>query len=116
MLLNARQAALEFGYLTLPEFVALTENTLASAAKLRRFHGHYVNWYDTTTLEALAPLTISSVDNGNFIASLWSLRQGCLELLERPVISPSALEGLADYAAKRKTGRLLARIIPLEGA
>jgi hypothetical protein len=102
LLLNARQAALEFGYLTLPEFISLTENTLASADQLPRFHGHYVNWYDTTTLEPLAPLTISSVDDGNFIASLWSLREGCLELLERPVILPSALEGLADYAANEK--------------
>ncbi len=98
LLLNARQAALEFGYLTLPEFVSLTENTLASTGKLKRFHGHFVNWYDTATLEPLAPLTISSVDDGNLVASLWSLREGCLELLERPVILPNALEGLADYA------------------
>jgi len=97
-LLNARQAALEFGYLTLPEFVSLTEKTLATTRKLRRWEGHFVNWYDTSTLEALAPRVISSVDNGNLVASLWSLRQGCLELLDRPVILPSALEGLADYS------------------
>jgi hypothetical protein len=102
LLLNARQAALEFGYLTLAEFISLTEKTLETSEKLPRFHGHFVNWYDTTTLEPLAPLTISSVDDGNFIASLWSLREGCLELLERPVILPSALEGLADYAANEK--------------
>jgi hypothetical protein len=102
LLLNARQAALAFGYLTLPEFISLTEKTLATIERLRRFHGHFVNWYDTTTLEPLAPLTISSVDDGNFLASLWSLREGCLELLERPVILPSALEGLADYAANEK--------------
>jgi cyclic beta-1,2-glucan synthetase len=94
-LLNARQAALEFGFITLPEFIDLTEKTLESARKLRRFHGHFVNWYDTLSLEPLAPRVISSVDNGNFIASLWSLRQGCLELLERPIVLPSALEGLA---------------------
>jgi len=110
-LLNARQAALEFGYLTLPEFVSLTENTLATARKLRRWEGHFVNWYDTSTLEPLAPLVISSVDNGNLIASLWSLRQGCLELLDRPVILPSALEGLHDFAesgqeAPRRPGGL----------
>jgi hypothetical protein len=103
-LLNARQAALEFGYLTLLEFVQLTENTLAAVRKLPRFHGHLVNWYDTTTLQALAPRAISSVDNGNLIASLWSLRQGCLELLERPVVLPSALEGLHDYAANSVLG------------
>jgi len=101
-LFNARQAALEFGYITLPEFVKLTENTMASARKLPRFHGHLVNWYDTTTLETVTPRMISSVDNGNLIASLWSLQQGCLELLERPVVLPSALEGLRDYAGSGK--------------
>jgi hypothetical protein len=112
-LLNARQAALEFGYLSLPEFVKVTENTIASTKKLRRFHGHLVNWYDTITLEPLAPRMISSVDSGNLIASLWSLRQGCLELLDRPVILPSALEGLKDYAGAAKSGDFWRKIFRL---
>jgi hypothetical protein len=96
LLFNARQAALEFGYITLPEFLALTERTLETIWKLPRFHGHLANWYDTTTLEPLGAPFISSVDSGNFVASLWSLRQGCFELLRRPVLGESALEGLAD--------------------
>ena len=96
LLFNARQAALEFGYITLPEFLTLTERTLETIWKLPRFHGHLANWYDTTTLEPLGPPFISSVDSGNFVASLWSLRQGCLELLRRPVLGEDALEGLAD--------------------
>ena len=103
-LFNARQAALEFGYLTLPEFVKLTESTIASTLKLARFHGHFVNWYDTTTLQPLGSQVISSVDNGNLIASLWSLRQGCLELLDRPVILEDALDGLNDYAGDARLG------------
>jgi hypothetical protein len=96
LLFNARQAALEFGYITLPEFLELTERTLETIWKLPRFHGHLANWYDTTTLEPLGAPFISSVDSGNFVASLWSLRQGCFELLRRPVLGESALEGLAD--------------------
>lgn len=98
-LLNARQAALEFGYLTLPEFLTLTENTLATTKKLPRFNGHLVNWYDTNTLQPLAPRVISSVDNGNLMASLWSLRQGCLALLEMPIVSDNSLQALKDYSA-----------------
>ncbi len=96
LLFNARQAALEFGYITLPEFLALTERTLETIWKLPRFHGHLANWYDTTTLQPLGEPFLSSVDSGNFVASLWSLRQGCFELLRRPVLGESALEGLAD--------------------
>ncbi|MFL6351670.1 MAG: glucoamylase family protein [Bryobacteraceae bacterium] len=96
-LLNARQAALEFGYLTLTEFLSQTELTLKSLLKLRRDFGHFLNWYETVTLEPIAPLFLSSVDSGNLAASLWTLKQGCLELLHEPVLSGSALEGLADH-------------------
>jgi hypothetical protein len=97
LLLNARQAALEFGYLTLAEFISQTERTLQSMLKLPRYHGHFVNWYDTLTMRPLEPLFISSVDSGNFVASLWSLKEGCIELLHQPLLRPSALDGLADH-------------------
>jgi hypothetical protein len=98
LLLNARQAALEFGYLTLQEFVSLTESSLASALKLPRYFGHFLNWYDTMTLEPIEPRFVSTVDSGNLIASLWSLKQHCLELLHQPIIRANALDGLSDHA------------------
>jgi cyclic beta-1,2-glucan synthetase len=97
LLFNSRQAALELGYLTISEFVKKTELTLASIWKLPRFFGHFVNWYDTVTMRPIDPLFISSVDSGNLIASLWSLKQGCLELLHRPLIRKSLLDGLNDH-------------------
>lgn len=96
-LFNARQAALEFGYLTLTEFVSQTERTLDTLSKLPRHFGHFLNWYETVKLEPIAPLFISSVDSGNLAASLWTLKQGCLELLHRPVVPENAREGLADH-------------------
>jgi len=39
-LLNARQVACEFGYLTVPEFAERTLRTLATSAKLKKHHGH----------------------------------------------------------------------------
>ncbi len=53
-LLNARQVACEFGFLTVPEFAEQTLRTLATVAKLPRSHGHLLNWYDTRTLQPLA--------------------------------------------------------------
>src|SRR5213075_2459494 len=75
LLLNARQVACEFGYLTVHEFTEQTLRTLASVQKLPRCRGHLYNWYDTRTLEPLRPRFISSVDSGNLVASLWTLRQ-----------------------------------------
>ena len=96
-LLNARQAACQFGFLTVPEFAEQTLRTLATMAKLPQSHGHWFNWYDTRTLEPLRPRFVSSVDSGNLVASLWTLQQGCLDLLHRPLLEKQLAEGLADH-------------------
>ena len=96
-LLNARQVACEFGFLTVPEFAEQTLRTLATMAKLPRSHGHLFNWYDTQTLQPLQPRFVSSVDSGNLVASLWTLQQGCLDLLHRPLLERQLAEGLADH-------------------
>ena len=96
-LLNARQVACEFGFLTVPEFAEQTLRTLATMAKLPRSRGHLLNWYDTRTLEPLRPRFVSSVDSGNLVASLWTLQQGCLDLLQRPLLEKQLADGLADH-------------------
>jgi cyclic beta-1,2-glucan synthetase len=96
-LLNARQVACEFGYLTVPELSKLSQRTLATVSQIPKHHGHLLNWYDTRTLEPLAPKFISSVDSGNLLASLWTLQQGCLDRLHQPLLQPSLAEGLLDY-------------------
>jgi cyclic beta-1,2-glucan synthetase len=96
-LLNARQVACEFGFLTVPEFAEQSLRTLATVAKLPRSHGHLLNWYDTRTLQPLKPRFVSAVDSGNLVASLWTLQQGCLDLLHRPLLERQLAEGLADH-------------------
>ena len=109
LLLNARQSACEFGYLTLPEFAQLTLRTLTTVSQLQRFRGHLFNWYDTQTLLPLTPKFVSSVDSGNLVASLWTLRQGCLELLDRPVLQPALRNGFLDHLYLLATERALPR-------
>jgi cyclic beta-1,2-glucan synthetase len=94
MLLNARQAAADFGFITAPEFVGLTRQTLDSIQRLEKLNGHPYNWYDTRTLAPLQPITISSVDNGNLAASLYTLRAGALAMLKQPLLQPSLFDGL----------------------
>jgi cyclic beta-1,2-glucan synthetase len=96
-LLNARQAACEFGYLTVSEFAEQTLRTLATTSKLPKFRGQLLNWYDTRTLAPLTPMFVSSVDSGNLVASLWTLQQGSLDWLHRPVLQPALAEGLVDH-------------------
>ncbi len=111
-LLNVRQAAHEFGYITLSEFATLTELTLTTALKLPRLFGHWVNWYDNLTLKPMEPQFVSTVDSGNLAASLWALKQGCLDLFDQPLLRQNALQGLFDHqdlACKPRKGLLFRR-------
>ncbi len=97
LLLNARQVANELGYVTVPELVELTQKTLGMIVRLPKYRGHLMNWYETRTLKPKPPFFISSVDSGNLVASLWTLDQGCLDVLRRPLASRTLAEGLLDH-------------------
>jgi hypothetical protein len=97
LLLNARQAACEFGFLTVLEFAELTHASFATMARMEKHHGHLFNWYNTQTLEPMKPGSVSSVDSGNLAASLYTLRMGALFLLREPLISPRLFEGFQTY-------------------
>lgn len=94
--LNARQAALILGYLTLPEYTAQTLENLRTLDQLPKWKGHLLNWYTTTDLQPIAPHIASTVDSGNFLASLLSLRMGTLERMRAPLLPPALRDGLLD--------------------
>ncbi len=102
MLFNARQAAYEFGFLTLPEFAKATMGTLNTYDRLEKQRGHIYNWYDIETLRPLPPLTISTVDSGNLTASLYALHAGALDLLKRPLLEPEIYTGLEHMLSNPK--------------
>jgi len=97
LLLNARQAATTFGYLTVPEFAELTENSFQTYDKLEKYRGHIYNWYDTRTLQPIRPITISSVDSGNLAASFYTVRTGCRGLLRTRLLDPALFSGMRDH-------------------
>ncbi|HEV2276791.1 MAG TPA: glucoamylase family protein [Acidobacteriaceae bacterium] len=97
LLFNARQAACEFGFLTAPEYAELMQRSYATMAKLPLHRGHLYNWYTTDTLEPLPPITVSSVDSGNLVASLYTVGTGTLSLLKRPLIEPRLFDGLVAH-------------------
>jgi cyclic beta-1,2-glucan synthetase len=122
LLLNARQAAVEFGFLTIPEFASLTEKSLATIGKLEKLRGHLYNWYDTRTCEPLeANPFVSSVDSGNFVASLYTLHAGTLALLQKPLLSRTLFTSIRPHwelmLEQGKVPAALARVtLPLHSA
>jgi cyclic beta-1,2-glucan synthetase len=84
MLLNARVAAVHLELLSLADFVRDTRETLTVAEGLARYRGHFYNWYDVETLEALEPRFVSTVDSGNLAAALWTLKQAAIGFSRDP--------------------------------
>jgi len=98
LLLNARVAAIDLGHLTVAEFIADTEKTLATVRRLPKAHGHLYNWYDNRTLEPVGDPFLSTVDNGNLVCCLWTLKQACLEELKRPIFRRELWASIRDHA------------------
>ncbi|HEU4731152.1 MAG TPA: hypothetical protein VFT22_24835, partial [Kofleriaceae bacterium] len=104
MSLIGNLAAYDFGYLSAGELIARTTQTFATLDRLQRYRGHFYNWYDTTTLEPLHPLYVSTVDSGNLAGHLLTLAGGLDELADRaarPTLTGlgDTLEVLAELAA-----------------
>lgn len=97
--LLASLTAKDLGYINLEELILQLERTMGSIDKLEKWHGHICNWYDTRTLEPLKPRYISTVDSGNLVCYLITLRQGILEYIERPIIDVIAMKGMEDTYA-----------------
>ncbi len=96
MWLLSALAAHDFGYLTVDQVLEKLTNTLGTIARLERYEGHLLNWYDIQTLAPLEPRYVSAVDSGNLLAALWSLKQGVDEMIHSPVLDEKAFRGLQD--------------------
>ena len=68
-------AAYDLNFIDLKETIDLIFKTLNTITKLQKWNGHLYNWYNTKTLEPLIPRYISTVDNGNFIGYLYTVKQ-----------------------------------------
>ena len=63
-------SAYELELITLEKTTELINNVVDTILKLSKWHGHLYNWYNIKTLEVMFPRFVSSVDSGNFVASL----------------------------------------------
>ena len=101
MALLADLAAYDFGYLPAGQLVERTANVLRTMQSLGKYQGHFYNWYDTQSLQPLAPRYISSVDSGNLAGHLLTLRAGLFALPDDRILDLRLFAGFVD------TGRVL---------
>ncbi len=94
--LLANLSAYDFGYIPAGQLLQRTANTFDTLDRLDRHRGHFFNWYDTQTLQPLAPRYISTVDSGNLAGHLLTLRAGLLALADAPLMPARLFDGLRD--------------------
>jgi len=86
----------DFGWIGILEMAQRLEDTIETMKVLRRFRGHFFNWYDTHDLRPLDPVYVSTVDSGNLAGHLIAVAQACREFIHRPLVGPQVLEGIRD--------------------
>jgi cyclic beta-1,2-glucan synthetase len=96
LMLVADVSAWDLGYIGRAELSALVHQSMETLARLERYRGHWLNWYNTRTLEPLLPRYVSTVDSGNLAAALITVAKGCREAAHAPKLRPVRFEGLGD--------------------
>ena len=98
MALLSDLAACDLGYASGRRLIERTERCFGTLDKLERYHGHFLNWFGTRTLQPLLPRYVSTVDSGNFVACLLTLQEGFNELPRLPILPARWREGVEDAA------------------
>ncbi|MFT3705746.1 MAG: glucoamylase family protein [Agriterribacter sp.] len=94
--LLANLTANDFGYISITKLIDRTTRTLNTIQSLEKYRGHLYNWYDTESLVCLAPRYISTVDSGNFVGHIITLRQGLFAIKDRSIFVSKIYDGLLD--------------------
>jgi len=96
LLLTSTLAAYDLGYLDQLGLSTRLSIILDTLDQLERFRGHFLNWYDTLTLQPLKPRYISTVDSGNLAASLIVTAQACKNMPTERIFRWDLWQGYLD--------------------
>ncbi len=99
MHLLSNLSSFDLGYLGFSAFIDKTKEALNALDSLERYNGHFYNWYDVRTMQSLASKYVSSVDSANFLMNLIVLKQGVLDIIQKPIITEKTISGLEDIFA-----------------
>ena len=75
-------SAYDLQFEKLNDTISMIDKTITTIEDLPKWNGHLYNWYNISTLEAVKPIFISSVDSGNLVGYLYTLKQFLLEVNE----------------------------------
>jgi cyclic beta-1,2-glucan synthetase len=93
-------SAEDLGFIDRADMIERLERVFRTLELLRRYRGHFFNWYDLRTLEVMEPAYISSVDSGNLAGALIAFKQACEELGAPPDVPVEERQRLNALAAR----------------
>lgn len=96
LFLTSAIGAYDLGYFDHLGLVARLETTMNTLMQMERYRGHFLNWYNTQTLEPLKPRYVSTVDSGNLAISLIIVSQTCKTITEKRVFRREIWDGYMD--------------------
>ncbi len=79
-------SAYELNFIDKDEAIFLIHNILKTVSSLEKWHGHLYNWYDIKTKKAMYPFFVSTIDSGNFVASMIVVREFLASLSEDKLV------------------------------
>lgn len=68
-------SACELEFISYEEARDLLAHILENVDSLEKWHGHLYNWYDIKNMKVMHPSFVSTIDSGNFVASLIVVRE-----------------------------------------
>ena len=96
--------AYDLKFIDTEETIKKLVNIIGTIKKLEKWNGHLYNWYNIKTLEPLRPRFVSTIDSGNFIASLYVLKPFLIELkgeneivTNQDYINDIRIDGMISY-------------------
>ncbi len=92
----ANTSAYLLGYLTIGSFLQRQYDAIHAAVALEKYKGHLFNWYATGSGTLLQPSYVSTVDSGNFAASLIAVKEAVKEAMRTKGFHQRFLLGFRD--------------------
>lgn len=93
-------SAYDLKFIELDKALFLLKKMLETITKLPKWNGHLYNWYNIKTLMPLKPEYVSTVDSGNFIGYIFTLRSFLLSIEDKELKEKYFIDSNLDYIDK----------------
>ena len=95
-------SAYDLNFIDEENTIEYLNNIILSIESLPKWNGHLYNWYNTKTKEPLLPRYISTVDSGNFIGYLYTVKPFLEELDKKIKKQQNIIDNEIEKQTKQK--------------